>query len=431
MNLIGDETNVVTKKVLDRGIQETSDATRDEHAGISAGASANDGTQTASNTSTCDNAQTASNPLNAETPLMTSSGPHWRTPKGAPEPDTSCYTAASKKAKRADAIIIGLALFMVVAAGISLMLGRYPIAPGDAIRMLLSLVFPIEHTWTAQQETLFFNVRLPRIMLALMVGCCLAAAGAAYQGTFQNPLVSPDILGASQGAAFGAALAILAGLGAFAVSAWAFVFSIVTVLLVLLISGRAKGNRVLVTVLAGVMVSSLFSAGVSFTKLIADPTDQLPAITYWLMGSLTGAKLDTNLLMTAVPMAAGLAVLLALRWRINILTMGDDEASTMGIDARKLRVVILLVATLITAASVSVTGMIGWVGLIIPHLARMVVGADYRKLLPCSMFMGASFLLVVDNISRIATTAEIPVGILTAFVGAPFFLYLITRKKKL
>src|SRR5699024_8547352 len=169
---------------------------------------------------------------------------------------------------------------------------------------------------------------------------------------FQNPLVSPDILGASQGAAFGAALAILSGAGALAVSGSAFAFSIATVLLVLLISSRAKGNRILVTVLAGVMISSLFSAGVSFTKLIADPTDQLPAITYWLMGSLTGAKLDINLGITMIPMVAGLAVLLALRWRINVLTMGDDEASTMGIDARRLRLAIILAATLITAASV-------------------------------------------------------------------------------
>ncbi|WP_221898928.1 FecCD family ABC transporter permease [Gordonibacter massiliensis (ex Traore et al. 2017)] len=343
--------------------------------------------------------------------------------------DCACL-APSAVERRANYIIIGLAVFMVVAVGVSLMLGRYPIAPDEAVRMLLGKVFPLDQTWTAQQETLFFNVRLPRIMLALMVGCCLSAAGAAFQGTFQNPLASPDILGASQGAAFGAAVAILAGSGAFAVSLSAFGFSLVAVLLVLLVSGRAKGNRVLVTVLAGVMISMLFQAGVSFTKLVADPTDDLPAITYWLMGSLTGAKLDTNLLMTSVPMAVGLAVLFALRWRINILTMGDDEAATMGIDARRLRLVVILAATLVTAASVSVSGMIGWVGLIIPHLCRMVVGANYRKLMPASMLMGASFLLIVDNISRLATTAEIPVGILTAFVGAPFFLYLITRKKQ-
>ncbi|WP_191411983.1 FecCD family ABC transporter permease [Gordonibacter urolithinfaciens] len=312
----------------------------------------------------------------------------------------------------------------------SLMLGRFPITPAEAGGMLANLVVPVEPFWTAQQETLFFQVRLPRIALALLVGCSLAAAGAAFQGTFQNPLVSPDILGASQGAAFGAAVAILLGLGAFGISAFAFAAAIVTVMLVLLVSSRAKGNHMMVVVLAGVMMSSLLQAAVSYTKLIADPTDQLAAITYWLMGSLTGAK-PADLAMAAAPMAAGLLVLFALRWRINILTMGDDEASTMGVNAQRVRIVVIFAATLVTAASVAVTGMIGWVGLVIPHFARMVIGCDYRKLLPASMLMGASFLLVVDDVARLATTSEIPIGILTAFVGAPFFLYLITRKKQL
>ena len=199
------------------------------------------------------------------------------------------------------------------------------------------------------------------------------------------------------------------------------VITFLTVLLVLLISSRAKGNRILVTVLAGTMISSLFSAGVSFTKLVADPTDQLPAITYWLMGSLTGAKMS-DIALAAIPMAIGMVILFALRWRINILTM--------GINARRLRLFIIVAATMATAASVAISGMIGWVGLVVPHLCRMIVGSDYRKLIPASMLFGASFLLVVDNIARLASTAEIPIGILTAFVGAPFFLYLITRKKK-
>ena len=263
-----------------------------------------------------------------------------------------------------------------------------------------------------------------------MVGCCLSVAGAAYQGTFQNPLVSPDILGASQGAAFGAAVAILAGFTGAMVSASAFCFALFTVFLVLLISARAKGNHMMVVVLAGVMVSSLFQAGVSYAKLVADPTDELADITYWLMGSLTGAKM--NQVVTVFPiLLVGCAVLFALRWRINILTMGDDEASTMGVNARLVRIIVIVAATFITAACVSVTGMIGWVGLVIPHLCRMLVGADYRKLIPASMLMGAGFLLLVDDIARLATTAEIPIGILTAFVGAPFFLYLITRRKKL
>ena len=325
---------------------------------------------------------------------------------------------------------MALGVLVVVATLASLMLGRFPITPAEAGGMLASQVVPIEPFWTSQQETLFFQVRLPRIVLALLVGCSLAAAGAAFQGTFQNPLVSPDILGASQGAAFGAAVAILLGLGAFGISAFAFAAAIVTVMLVLLVSSRAKGNHMMVVVLAGVMMSSLLQAAVSYTKLIADPTDQLAAITYWLMGSLTGAK-PADLAMAAAPMAAGLLVLFALRWRINILTMGDDEASTMGVNAQRVRIVVIFAATLVTAASVAVTGMIGWVGLVIPHFARMVIGCDYRKLLPASMLMGASFLLVVDDVARLATTSEIPIGILTAFVGAPFFLYLITRKKQL
>ena len=377
-------------------------------------------------------------PYLAQAPAAPAS-PHGQPAPAAPSPQSApgkgcpaCpgRTSSSAATRHARFVIIGLVIFVVAAVVASLMLGRYPISPDEALGMLASRLFPLDAFWTDQQATLFFNVRLPRILLGLMVGCSLAAAGAAFQGTFQNPLVSPDILGASQGAAFGAAVAILLGLGAFGISAFAFAAAIVTVLLVLLVSSRAKGNHMMVVVLAGVMMSSLLQAAVSYTKLIADPTDQLAAITYWLMGSLTGAK-PADLAMAAAPMAAGLLALFALRWRINILTMGDDEASTMGVNAQRVRIVVIFAATLVTAASVAVTGMIGWVGLVIPHFARMVIGCDYRKLLPASMLMGASFLLIVDDVARLATTSEIPIGILTAFVGAPFFLYLITRKKQL
>ena len=328
-------------------------------------------------------------------------------------------------------IIAVLAALVVVLAGVSLLLGRYPITPADAAAMLANKVAPglVEQTWTNQQASIFFNVRLPRIALALLVGCCLAAAGASFQGTFQNPLVSPDLLGASQGAALGAAIAILMGLSSINISIWAFVFSLITVALVVFISSRARGNPITVVILAGVMVSSLFSAGVSYAKLVSDPNDTLPAITYWLMGSLTGAKM-ADIQLVGIPMAVGLAVLFALRWRINILTMGDDEAATMGVNARLVRLLVMVAATLVTASSVAVSGMIGWVGLVIPHLCRMLVGCDYRKLLPASMVMGAGFLLLVDDIARVATAMEIPIGILTAFVGAPFFLYLITKGRK-
>ncbi len=333
----------------------------------------------------------------------------------------------ARKNRRANVILIALGVIVIALAIFSFLVGRYPISPDKVVGMLAGQIAPIDAFWTDQEATIFFNVRLPRVVLALLVGCCLASAGAAYQGTFQNPLVSPDILGASQGAAFGAALAILLGLGSFGISALAFGFAILTVMLVVVVAQAARGNQVLTVVLAGVMVSSLFSAGVSFTKLIADPTDQLPAITYWLMGSLTGAK-PADITLAAPPMALGLIALFVLRWRINILTMGDEEASTMGVNTKRLRMVIIVAATLVTAASVAVTGMIGWVGLVIPHLSRMLIGSDYRKLMPASMLMGAGFLLLVDDVSRLLTTAEIPIGILTAFIGAPFFLYLITRE---
>lgn len=331
--------------------------------------------------------------------------------------------------RRATIVIIVAALVLLGLCCVSLLLGRYPIAPSDAFKMILNQVVPQAQTWTDQEAALFFNVRVPRILLAMLVGCGLSAAGAAYQGTFQNPLVSSDILGASQGAALGAAIALLHGASSSVVSLTAFGFAMATVAVVVAVSSRAKGDHVLTVVLVGVMVSSLASAGVSFAKLIADPNDQLPAITYWLMGSLTGAKLS-DLLFAFVPILVGCAVLLGLRWRINLLTMGDDEARTMGVDAKRIRIVVMVAATLITAACVSVSGMIGWIGLVIPHLTRMVVGADYRRLLPASMLFGAAFLLLVDNISRLAYTAEIPLGILTAFVGAPFFLYLILKRRR-
>lgn len=325
-------------------------------------------------------------------------------------------------------ILLGAVLLAALVAG-SLMLGRFPIDPGQALLMLADRVVPLEQAWTDQQATLFFNVRMPRIALAALVGASLAAAGAAFQGTFRNPLVSPDVLGASQGAALGAAAALLAGAGAYGVSLWAFGFAMATVALVMLVSGRSRGaDHALTVVLVGVMVSSLCQAGVSFAKLVADPNDQLPAITYWLMGSLAGAR-PSDVSFAFPPMALGAGALLALRWRVNLLTMGDDEARTMGVDARRIRIVVMLAATLLTAASVSVAGMIGWVGLVVPHVTRAVVGCDYRRLLPASMLFGASFLLVVDNVSRLAYSAEIPLGILTALIGAPFFLYLIMHRR--
>ena len=312
---------------------------------------------------------------------------------------------------------------------LSFSLGRYGVPAGQVVRILLSRILPLEVTWTPEMQTVVWNIRLPRILLACLVGCSLAAAGASYQGVFQNPMASPDILGASSGAAFGAALAILLGASSRMITVAAFASSMLTVLAVFLIAERAPGMRVVNLILAGMMVSSLFTAGTSYVKLVADPSNQLPQITYWLMGSLSGAKMK-DVGFVAIPMALGLIPLFLLRWQINILTLGDEEARTLGVNTNLLRLVVIVCATLVTAASVSVSGMIGWVGLVIPHLCRKLVGSNYRYLTPATFIAGATFLLIVDDVSRNLLAVEIPIGILTAFIGAPFFIYLICKREK-
>lgn len=334
------------------------------------------------------------------------------------------------QSRKNNMIVLTLGIILIIAIIISFWIGRYPIYTNELIGILFSKIIPVTQFWTDKVETVLFNVRLPRIILACLVGCCLSTAGAAYQGVFQNPMAAPDILGASAGAAFGAALAILNGGSSYMITISAFLFSLLTVALVYLISRKAKGNGTLGLILSGIMISSLFSAGTSFIKLVADPNEQLPAITYWLMGSLNGAN-TSEVRFVLIPMAIGLIPLFILRWRMNILTMGDDEARIMGVNANQIRLIVIVCATLITAASVSVSGMIGWVGLVIPHLSRKLVGNNYNHLMPTTMLFGAIFLLIVDDVSRNLFTTEIPLGILTAFIGAPFFIYLITRTEEI
>ena len=314
-----------------------------------------------------------------------------------------------------------LALFLL-----SFVAGRYGVPLGQVVRILLSGMLPLEQTWTDNMAIAVLNVRLPRILLACLVGCGLSAAGTGYQTVFQNPMAAPDILGASSGACFGAALAILTGQGAVMITVFAFLASLLSVALVYLVGNHTRGNRVVNLLLAGIMVGSLFSACTSYIKLVADPTNQLPQITYWLMGSLSGTRMGT-VRFAAVCMAVGLVPLLLLRWRMNLLTLSPDEARAMGVHTDRLRLAVILSSTVLTAAAVSVSGMIGWVGLVIPHLSRRIVGSDCRRLMPMACLFGAAFLLLVDNMARCLTATEIPIGILTAFVGAPFFIYLMVK----
>ena len=329
--------------------------------------------------------------------------------------------AADKRYARRFAVLG--AVFLAVLLG-SLLVGRYALSPGQLVHMLWTRISGGAADWPISDDKVVFAVRLPRVAAAALVGAALAVSGAAYQGMFRNPMVSPDILGASTGAGFGAAVAILLGAGYFGISAAAFCCGLLAVAAAWLVSRLSKADQAVALILAGMMISSLFSAGTSFVKLVADTQQQLPAITYWLMGSLSSIK-DKDVVFLAIPVALGMIPLFFLRWRMNLLTVGEEEAQSMGVNTRRLRGAVVVCATLLTSASVAVSGMIGWVGLVIPHFCRMLFGYDYRRLIPAGALFGAAFLLAVDDIARLVTTGELPLGILTAFVGAPLFLYLI------
>lgn len=321
--------------------------------------------------------------------------------------------------------IVLLVFFPIVLFFASFLLGRYPISPVDVVKTILCPIFPqleVSQTLT----TIVYEIRLPRIIGALVVGASLAMAGAAFQSIFKNPLVSSDLLGVSNGAGFGAALAILISGANIVTQIFAFIFGLISVSFTYVISRTYKAGGILVLVLSGVAISAFFNALISAIKFIADPDDKLPEIVYWLMGSLASITMD-KLLMIAIPVIIGAAILLALRWHMNLLAMGDEEAQSLGLNPSRVRFLIIAGCTLLTSAAVSISGIIGWVGLIIPHMARMIVGPDNKILIPASLSLGASFLLLVDNISRAVISIEIPIGILTAIIGVPIFLYLLKR----
>jgi len=325
-------------------------------------------------------------------------------------------------------ITAGLCILPLVIILCSLFIGRYEISPDTVIRILFSPVIPMEHTWSDAEETIVLQVRLPRIIAAVMVGAALSMAGAAYQGLFKNPLVSPDILGVSQGAGFGAAIAILVTSTSGVVQVCAFIGGIVAVACTYFLSRIYKTEHILVLVLSGVIVGSFFQALVSITKYIADPYETLPTIVFWLMGSLSSVNY-TDILSIAPAILFGGTVLLLIRWRINLLSLGSDEAKALGINMKQITRIIIFCATLLTAASVCISGIIGWVGLVVPHLSRMITGPDYCRLLPMTIVIGASYLLIMDDIARSLISTEIPLGILTALIGAPFFAFLLWRRK--
>lgn len=315
------------------------------------------------------------------------------------------------------------AFIFIFALIISFAIGRYSILPISLLKALFGF------TITTQEKTIIFNLRLPRIIIATFLGAGLSLSGLVYQGIFQNPMVSPDLLGSTSGAGFGAALAILLGLSYLEITLVSFLFGILAVSFVLLISSRVRGNPTLTLVLSGIMVSSVFSALISFIKLIADPEEALPQITYFLMGSLSSVRKE-DILPVVILIVIAIVPIVILRWSLNIMTQGEEEAKALGVNTKAVRLASIISATIVTATATSLCGMISYVGLVIPHLVRMITGCDYRKTVPASILLGSSFLLLVDTISRSIATVELPIGILTSLIGAPFFLYLIVREAK-
>ena len=316
-------------------------------------------------------------------------------------------------------------LVLVLAASLLLALGVGPYHLSPAT-ILTSLVRPGSGT----ADLVLFRIRLPRVLAAAFVGAALSAAGATYQTLFRNPLVSPDILGVSAGASLGAVFGILIGLPVITIQLLAFSGGLGTVFVVVALAQALRGaGDLLVLVLAGIVVGALAGAAIALVKVLADPYDQLPAITFWLLGSLTGVK-STDLWMVAAVVTVGLVPMLLYRWQIGLLALGDDEARALGVETGRVRAIAILAATLVTASVVAISGIIGWVGLMVPHMARLLVGARFDRTLPASILLGAAFLVGVDTLGRSAARVEIPLGVLTATIGGPIFVAILFRRRR-
>lgn len=318
---------------------------------------------------------------------------------------------------------------------VSLFLGRYLVSPVEVLKILWNSFLQlfgidagIPKTWTDSAQTVVVTVRLPRAIMAALIGAGLSMAGASFQGMFQNPLVDPFVLGVSAGASFGAALGIVWGFNALGIQLAAFVCGLAAVAITYFLAHIYKSTPILMLVLSGMVVSAFFQAMLSVVKYTADAEEKLPAITFWLMGSLSNVTFD-DLLIAVWPYLASMAGLYVIRWKLNILSMGDREARALGVNSERYKLLIILCTTVITSISVAFCGIIGWVGQVIPHFCRMIVGPDHKVLIPATMLAGAAYLMVIDNLCRLVSANEIPLGILTAVIGAPVFAYLLRKTR--
>lgn len=309
----------------------------------------------------------------------------------------------------------------------SLGLGTYHIAPLDVVALIAGLPTSQSLQDAAMAHSLIWDVRIPRVCAAALIGAGLSCAGAVFQGLFRNPLASPYTLGVSNGAGFGAALAIVLSANALGIQLTSIACGLVAVLLTFLIAAQGKKSTVTL-ILSGMLIGSLFASLVALLKFCADPTEKLPQIVYWLMGSLSG--INSTSLLSIVPFyCICLLLILLSRWRINVLSMGDTTAASFGIHVARERGIIICAASVLTALLVSIAGIIGWIGIVVPHLSRMLIGPNFKQLIPTSCVLGGAYLIIIDDICRCATALEIPLGVITGIVGVPLFLYFIRKKK--
>lgn len=309
----------------------------------------------------------------------------------------------------------------------SIFCGRYRVLPKEVFQSIIMALGLKHDSISVESFTVVLQLRLPRAIAAAAVGSGLAASGGAYQGVFRNPLVNSGLLGVSNGAGFGAALSIVLFGTVNYTYPFAFVFGTFAVLLSYWIARIYKTVPTVMLILGGVIVSSVFSALITLLKYMADVQNELPAIVYWLMGSVS--SVTYNDFWALIPIVTGILILFLYSWKMNVLSMGEKEAFTMGVNVTKCKLVIIAAATLSTAGAVCMSGVVGWVGLVIPHIARMIVGNDNRKMLPVAVSIGAAFMVLIDTVSRSLTTTEIPLGVLTAIIGAPFFIFLLKKTK--
>lgn len=324
----------------------------------------------------------------------------------------------------------GILLLPFPAAIYAIALGRYDIPPGDVLQALYDYI--VHSREASFQPDIAYNlvtrIRLPRVIAAMLIGSNLAVTGATFQGIFRNPLVDSNILGVTSGAGFGAALMLLLRPDPQLVQASAFVFGLVAVLAAFFVSRLYYSTPILVLTLVGILIGSFFSSLTSMLKYIADPLDSLPSITYWLMGSLTSVTRD-DLPALLVISVVGMVLLWSVRWRLNVLSLGDNEARALGINPTRMKLLMIVTSTLMTAVAVSVGGVVGWVGLVIPHAARTLLGPDHQRLIPSSMAMGAVFLLTIDTLARTLWASEVPLGVFTGVVGVPLLLMILRVNK--